>query len=230
MRPRTTPALPIASAALATLLLAGTASAQSEPAAPAASAPAAPAPAASAPAPAAADPATPPPKRDKVRLRSGFSAYGGGLIWPDVFTLGIAGLAGETGVQINNLIGVYAVPNFEFAFGDYYGIKVGGAVLADFTFFDHLTVGAGPDVAAFVAFGYKELGAVSSALYGGRIRLAAHPGVGHGDDGIRRKAFTIGVDARFYSGTAAFAGVGGAGAAINQFVFVPTAYLGYTGF
>src|SRR4051812_43616540 len=55
----------------------------------------------------------PPPAPDGARFRGGVAAEGGALIVPGVITLGVAGVQGQVGAQINNLIGVYAVPNFD---------------------------------------------------------------------------------------------------------------------
>jgi hypothetical protein len=44
---------------------------------------------------------------DGVRFRGGISAGGGGLFLGD-YGLGIGGVTGRLGVQVNNLIGIYA--------------------------------------------------------------------------------------------------------------------------
>lgn len=219
-----------------TLLFTGAASADDAPPPPPANAP--PPAAAPAPPPAAAPaPTAPAPKKDGARFRGGIALEGGGFLVPDVINLGMAGLQGQLGVQINNDFGVYAVPSFGIVFGDMGGIHVGAAVLFDYTFLDNLlTVGAGPDVAGFAAFGVNtsELGiaAAGGSLYGARLHFAVHPAVGIGDNGIRRKAFTIGVDVRLYGGGAGLAksGVNGASAKVAEFIATPTLSIGYTAF
>jgi hypothetical protein len=245
---RSIPARTALSAALVTVLVAGTASAQ-QPAegpaaqpAPAASQPA-PGPAAQPPPPGVPPPGQPPPpppapkETDGVRFRGGVALEGGGILVPDIINLGMAGIQGQLGVQINNSFGAYVVPSFAVVVGDMYGIHLGAAALFDYTFLDNLlTVGAGPDVAALAAFGAPAAGigiaAAGGSLYGGRLHFAVHPAVGIGANGIRRKAFTIAVDVRLYGGGAGFAssGTAGATAKVADFVAAPSLSIGYTAF
>jgi hypothetical protein len=171
-----------------------------------------------------------------VRFRGGFAVEGGGIIVPDIINFGMAGVQGQLGVQINNSFGVYVVPSFAVIFGDMFGIHVGAAAIFDYTFLDGLmSVGAGPDVAALAAFGVPDgigVSAAGGSLYGGRLHFAIHPAVGIGPNGIRRKAFTIGVDLRLYGGGAGFAssGTGGVAAKVADFIAAPSLSIGYTAF
>src|SRR5262245_18437068 len=88
---------------------------------------------------------------DRARFRGGVALEGGAIIVPDVATVGTVGAQGQIGVQINNLVGVYAVPAMGAVVGEVGGIYVGSALIVDFTFNDMFTVGAGPDVGAFAA-------------------------------------------------------------------------------
>jgi hypothetical protein len=194
-----------------------------------------------APAPAEATPPTqqpppaPPTPRDHARFRGGFALEGGAIIAPGIITLGLAGAQGQLGVQINNLVGIYVVPGFDICFGPLGGINIGSALMVDFTFASNfLTVGVGPNVSFFAAIGLQPSGASASAgaLYGGRVHLAVNLG-GLGDDGVRRKAFVIGMDANLMFGAVGFtsAGSGGATAAgALQFVLEPILTLGYQAF
>lgn len=185
--------------------------------------------------PAAGAPAPEPPEKDGVRFRGGVALEGGGLLVPGIINLGVGGVQGQLGAQINNSIGVYAVPSFAVVFGELGGIHLGAAVMVDYTFLDNLlTVGAGPDVASFAAIGGSSSGvsAAGGGLYGARLHFAVNPVVDIGANGIRRKAFTIGVDVRLYTGGAGFAssGTGGASAAATDFVAVPSLSIGYQAF
>ncbi|MFO0592947.1 MAG: hypothetical protein U0441_35730 [Polyangiaceae bacterium] len=183
-----------------------------------------------------------PEKRDRVRMRGGIALSGGGLLVPSMFNLGMAGLQGSVGVQINNHYGVYFLPNFDILFGNLGGFRVGSAAIFDYTFMDGLlTAGVGPEASAFIALGGKagpdnvEVGVSAGALYGARLRFAVNPVIGEGE-GSRRKALTIGLDIGLYKGAVvlekANAGTSGAGGSINvsDFVAAPALYLGYTAF
>ncbi len=163
---------------------------------------------------------------DGVRFRGGISAEGGALLLPGIINLGVAGVQGQLGVQINHLIGVYVVPAFDIVFGPMGGINLAGAALIDFTFKNIFTVGAGPDVGTFVALSLGA-GAAAGAGYGGRIHLALNLG-GRGDDGIRRRAFVIGADLRLLYGGSATSTA--SGAAITRFIIAPMLTLGYLAF
>lgn len=84
---------------------------------------------------------------DGVRFRGGISGGGGALIGAGL-TLGMGGLDGRMGVQINDLIGVYAQPQLSIYGGSAgfipaIGGIVGGTAVVDFTFIDQIFVGAG---------------------------------------------------------------------------------------
>ncbi len=189
-------------------------------------------------------PAQPPPPGDAyvprryvpdgVRFRGGVSLEGGAIVVPDAFTVGVAGVQGQMGVQINNMIGVYAVPAFDIVFGSVGGVNLSAALIVDFTFFDMLTVGAGPDVGVFGAIGTGD-GALSGAggsLYGARLHFSFQPFHSYGMNGIRRKAFSLGADLRLLGGGAGYASVSttSASASGGNFVFAPMFTLGYQAF
>ncbi len=180
---------------------------------------------------------TPSPAGDKdgARFRGGVALEGGALIVPGTATMGIAGVNGQLGVQINNLVGLYAVPNFDVVFGEVGGVNLAAALMVDFTFLDDLlTVGAGLDAGVFAAIGVSETSsaAAGGALYGGRLHFGINPLVGRGDDGIRRKALTIGVDVRLLGGAAGSGSVSTttAEASATTFVLSPSLSVGYTAF
>jgi hypothetical protein len=149
--------------------------------------------------------------------------------------LGAVGVSGEIGVQINNLVGLYWVPHFDVLFGSAGGVNFVSALMVDFTFVDDLlTVGVGPDVGFFGAIGVSDTSAsaIGGANYGGRLRFQVHPVVGDGEDGIRRKAFSIGLDTRLMGGPvgSASAGTDGTSASVTGFYVQPMLTLGYTAF
>jgi len=228
---RSTSTFAALSAALVTALLTATSAAQEAPPPP---------PPAAAPAPVPGPPPAPaePVRKDGVRFRGGVALEGGGVLVPDIINLGLAGIQGQLGVQINNSFGVYIVPSFHVLFGSMGGIQVGAAAIFDYTFLDDLlTVGAGPDVAALAAFGLPQDGGIGVAaaggsLYGARLHFAVNPVVGIGDNGIRRKALTIGVDLRLYGGGAGFVSdsTNGVSAKVADFVATPSLSIGYTAF
>ena len=177
--------------------------------------------------------AAPPPPVDHARFRGGFALEGGALIVPGSFSVGVAGVQGQLGAQINNNWGVYAVPSFDIVFGSVGGVNLGFAVMVDYTLDDSLTFGVGPDTDAFLAIGGGggSVSAVGGALYGARLHFGWNPALSH-EGGVRRKALTIGVDVRLLGGAAAFATVtsssssGGGG----TFVLAPMLTIGYNAF
>jgi hypothetical protein len=250
MRLRSVPAW----TALTVILASTTAFAQEPPppADPSAAPPPEAPPAATPPPPTVAPPAAPPPvapprpakEPDKPRFRGAFFANGGALLAPGILTLTAIGIQGQLGAQINHQWGVYIAPQFDVVFGSGVGgIQVGGAIMADWTFRDIFSVGAGFDTSAVAAFGgtistsgTTEVREVGGALYGGRLRFEVYPYCGRGDNGIRRKAFVIGADVRLLGGAivklSATAGPGtaGAGAGVGDFVFAPVGFIGYQAF
>jgi hypothetical protein len=87
------------------------------------------------------------PVVDGPRFRGGISLDGGG-IFVSGYGLGLVGLSGRLGVQINDLIGVYGMPYFSLGGGSVNGLNAftgtgGGDAVVDFTFADRFFVGAG---------------------------------------------------------------------------------------
>lgn len=166
---------------------------------------------------------------DHARFRGGVSGEAGAMIIPESdLTLGIAGVQGQIGAQITHLVGVYWVPGFDIIFGRAGGVNFSSAVLVDFTFIDMISVGIGPDVGAFAAIGTSAI--ASGVNYGGRLHFAVHPVFGRGDDGVRRKAFSIGIESRFLGGPVVTARplAGTGDATVTGFIVQPMATIGYT--
>jgi hypothetical protein len=176
---------------------------------------------------------------DHGRFRGGIQLEGG-LFKPPSGALGAIGPAGQIGWQINNLIGVYAVPGFDILFGSAGGLEIGSAVMVDFTILDdQLTVGGGPEFGAFAYFGSTAAG--GGAGYGGRLRAQYNAFISKGPDGVRRKALVVGLDLRFIIGPEATAaadcglgcgasGVGSSSASTTGFTFAPLLSVGYVAF
>ncbi|MBW2460780.1 MAG: hypothetical protein JRH11_03980 [Deltaproteobacteria bacterium] len=129
------------------------------------------------------------------------SAGAGPMLW-DGPTLAYGGADVRLGVQINQLIGIYAQPQLGFYSGTWSGSTgVGGLVGisagADFTFFDRLFVGAGA--------GYGVLNNPSGFEL--HFRLGGYPLMGGGVTRARRKGLMVGVDIRvhFLDGATFFA-------------------------
>jgi hypothetical protein len=173
-------------------------------------------------------------EKDGARFRGGVSLEGGALIAPDLFNVGLAGVKGQIGVQINHLVGLYAVPHFDVVFGNVGGVHLAAALVVDFSIIDEVTIGAGPELATFAAIGADEtsISAAGGAMYGGRLHLGFQPAWGFGENGIRRKALSIGVDARFLAGDVGAAAVSTttAEAGVTDFVFSPMLTIGYQAF
>lgn len=173
---------------------------------------------------------------DGVRFRGGIALDVGALVFPGglIPAVGLAGLQGTTGVQINHLVGIYVVPGFDVLFGDVGGVGLTAALLVDFTINHLFTVGAGPDVGVFAAFGGdgNTASALAGANYGARLHAAVHPVVGH--NGARRNGFTIGLDMRFLGGPNGQAEVNPNGqstsASATGFLFSPYLTIGYSAF
>jgi hypothetical protein len=166
-------------------------------------------------------------ERDGARFRGGVSVEGGVLAIPDSsLTMGAVGVQGQVGAQINHLVGVYWVPSLDILVGPAGGVNVASAVLVDFTIIDMISIGVGPDVGAFAAIGTNKL--ASGANYGARLHFAVHPVFGRGDDGIRRKAFSIGLESRFLGGPVVTASTTDADATLTGFIVQPMLTVGYT--
>jgi hypothetical protein len=169
---------------------------------------------------------------DQARFRGGIE-LDAGLFKPPAGALGAIGPSGQIGVQINNLIGVYAVPGFDILFGSAGGLDATMGVVVDFTLLDDaITVGAGPEIGAFAFFGTNAAG--GGAGYGGRLHFAWNALVSKGANGIRRHGLVVGLDARFIIGPEATASVSGDGATVSGsttgFTFAPLLSVGYVAF
>ena len=150
---------------------------------------------------------------DDVRFRGGISVGGGGLFLGG-YTFGLGGVDGRLGVQINDLIGIYAQPQLAIYGGSVnlgnggslpgVGGIVGGTALIDFTFLDRLFVGVGGGGALLNNPAAGEL----------HFRVGGYPVMGFGKNKIQRKGLMIGADLRvfFVSGLT---------------LFSPTANIGY---
>ena len=179
-------------------------------------------------------PVMPPPAADGARFRGGVALEGGSLIVPGIFSVGVIGVQGQLGAQINNNWGVYAVPSFDVVFGKVGGVNLGFAVMVDYTLDDSLTFGAGVDTDAFAAFGGGS-GSVTAAggtLYGARLHFGWNPALSHDAFKPRRKALTIGVDVRMLGGGAGFASSSSSSASAGggTFVLAPMLTIGYNAF
>jgi hypothetical protein len=137
-------------------------------------------------------PLPPPPAQDGPRFRGGVSFAGGGAFVAG-WGLGFAGVDGRLGVQLNNLIGIYAQPYFMLGYGERGTVKAftgfaGATAQVDFTFLDRFFAGAGAGGAILNNPGAGEL----------HVRLGAYPLFARGLDGVRRKGLMVGLDMRVY--------------------------------
>jgi hypothetical protein len=173
-------------------------------------------------------------EEDGARFRGGVSLEGGMLAAPDLFTLGLAGVQGQIGVQINHLVGIYAVPHIDVVLGSVGGLHVAAALVVDFSVMDEVTIGAGPELAAFAAIGgdSDSVSAAGGSMFGGRIHAGFQPVWGYGENGVRRQALSIGVDVRLLAGDVGQATVTDttAEAGVTDFVFAPMLTIGYQAF
>ncbi len=97
------------------------------------------------------------------------------------------------GWQINNAIGVYAVPQLGYytlngGGGTLGGGLIGASVVADYTLFDRLFLGAG--------LGYAVLNSPSG--FEVHFRLGGYPLVSRSDEKVRRKGLMLGADLRLH--------------------------------
>jgi hypothetical protein len=125
---------------------------------------------------------------DGPRFRGGISAGAGGLFISG-YTFGLGGIDGRLGVQINNLIGLYAQPYLSFGGGNISGATgltgtAGALVMVDFTLIDQIFVGAGGGGGLVGAAGDGQL----------HLRVGGYPIMRRGDNGIRRRGLMIGAD------------------------------------
>ena len=132
---------------------------------------------------------------DGVRFRGGVSGGAGAEIVLDYGTAGMGGVDGRLGVQVMDLLGIYAQLHTSLgAFGGdgniFFGLTgtVAATLLADFTFIDQIFVGAGA--------GYGVLNNPHGPVI--HLRAGGYPYVDFGEDGVRRKGFMVGVDMRVF--------------------------------
>jgi hypothetical protein len=129
---------------------------------------------------------------DWARFRGGVSLIGGGL-FVDGLGVGLAGIDGRIGVQLNRLIGIYAQPYLTLGAGKSYGglqtfVGTGGAdAVIDFTLADTLFLGVGGGA------GILQNVAAEDILF----RIGAYPLYRRGRGG-RRRGLMIGIDVRPY--------------------------------
>ena len=131
-------------------------------------------------------------EKDGMRFRGGIAATAGPVLGSD-FSGFLGGVDGHLGMQINHLIGVYAVPHLSFGSitaGAASGITgfFSGTVVADATLADRIFVGGGA--------GYGVLNNPSGPVV--HLRAGGYPLMGRGEDGVRRKGLMLGVDLRVY--------------------------------
>lgn len=163
--------------------------------------------------------------KDRARVRGGVAGAGGALIAPEA-ELGMvtAGVQGQVGVQLNDLVGLYWVPQLELGIGSGLGgVNLSTAVMIDFSPIDFVSLGVGPDLGFFAGIG--DDGAAAGANYGGRFRFAVHPFVSEGKN-HRRNAFTLAADLRLLEGATLATNSGGT----RGFVMQPMLTAGWTAF
>lgn len=185
-------------------------------------------------------------EKDGARFRGGIALEGGIIAVPGLLNVGVGGITAQLGVQINNQFGIYVAPSAGAAFNDIGGgVNFAAAVVADYTMFDGmLSVGAGPDIGNFALIGGSFSGggvsqrAAAGELYGARIHVGFQPAIGIGENGYRRKAFSIGLDIRMLGGYGGVAqqsvGTGGVNQSVaatsGSFTIAPMLSIGYLAF
>jgi hypothetical protein len=132
---------------------------------------------------------------DEVRFRGGVMVgFGGLLISGNGADINLFGptLVGNLGVQFIDEFALYAaLRTFTLSFDSDQGLlsgAVGASLVAEGTFINRIFVGGGP------SFAY--VGAVDRPFPGFHVRVGAYPGMGFGDNGIRRHGFMLGFDLR----------------------------------
>lgn len=145
--------------------------------------------------------------KDGLRFRGGVSAVAGTMAISD-YSGFLTGVDAHLGVQINDMIGVYAVPSLTFgpisvgSVSTVIGVLSATAV-ADVTLIDQVFVGAGG--------GFGIVNDPSGPVL--HFRAGGYPLMGDGKDGIRRKGLSLGADVRMYflSGLTVMQVMGGLG-------------------
>lgn len=130
---------------------------------------------------------------DGGRFRFGV-AGGGGPLSTDGLDMTYYGVDLRFGWQFDDAIAVYAQPQLGYyqldgasaLFGS--GGLVGASIVADYTLFDHLFVGAG--------LGYAILNNPSGSEV--HLRAGGYPLVSRSDEKVRRKALMLGIDFRMH--------------------------------
>ena len=127
---------------------------------------------------------------DYARFRGAIDLTGGGLLVSGV-SAGLVGVDARLGVQVNNLLGIYAQPHLSFGAGTYAGPGntgftgvAGVSGIVDFTF-DRVFFGGGG--------GFAYVGSLPFASPEGEIRAGFYPIVSHGRGG-RRRGLVIAAD------------------------------------
>ena len=171
------------------------------------------------------------------RFRGSVGGDAGAFIVPGLYTLGAVGLLqAQIGGQSGPL-GIYVQPGVSFMFSPNTndpngGFSAGGAVMADYTFGERLSLGAGPEAHIFMLTGgdYNDTIAGGGWLAGGRLSLRAFPVLGH-DGAGRRHALSLGVDMRVLAGDHFDAPEGAAGGYLGRkLVLWPALTIGYQRF
>ena len=129
---------------------------------------------------------------DGPRFRFGV-AGGGGFEAVDGLRAWMVGFDFRLGLQLNDLIGIYAQPHLSFGSFGGAGSGLAGttgtfavAAMIDFTFIDAFSVGGG--------FGYGVFNNPSGPMLA--IHAAAYPVSGRSEYGPRRRGLSVGVDLR----------------------------------
>jgi hypothetical protein len=131
-------------------------------------------------------------EEDGPRFRGGVALEGGGWFISG-YSAGLVGVEGRLGAQINNMIGVYAQPEFSLGAGKVAGVAgitgtAGASALVDFTFLNQIFVAAGG--------GGGYIGNAPGAMV--HLRAGGYPVFTHGAHSGRRKGLMIGLDMRIY--------------------------------
>lgn len=130
--------------------------------------------------------------KDGLRFRGGVSATAGTMFISD-YSGFLAGVDAHLGVQINDMIGVYAVPSMSFgpvsvgSISSVIGV-ISGTAVVDVTLIDQVFVGAGG--------GYGIVNNPTGPVL--HFRAGGYPLMGYGKNGIRRKGLMLGADMRMH--------------------------------
>ena len=143
--------------------------------------------------------------KDGVRFRGGVSLAGGGLFGSDEpidYSGFLVGVSGHIGVQIFDLLALYAVPHLSFGSVTFEAgplkltegwLDVSATGLVDFTIIDQIFVAAGGGWAAHAPTCTNCNGATGPVIH---FRLGGYPLMDYGDDGVRRMGLMVSGDMR----------------------------------